>query len=229
MGSGYPFPRPARWWIMANDLKFPSTPLAVYILLLMPVFQWLVRGVGARQAVAVIAPLPIWLALGYFVSIDVPGLLVAWWLGMSVIAAGSSWLLGRAAGVPTLWLAPLVVLAVSIGVFSGDQGGAGGMAEWLQRTFGWEHEAAERVVVVARKGAHLVFYGLLGFSAARLLRSLRLGEGMWLCALLVVLAHAVYDEARQLSTPGRTGSAWDVGIDLIGGLLGVWLALRVRP
>ena len=46
-----------------------------------------------------------------------------------------------------------------------------------------------------------------------------------LLTLAWVLSVATVDEIRQASSPGRTGSAWDVALDLSGGILALALAI----
>ena len=82
-----------------------------------------------------------------------------------------------------------------------------------------------------RKLAHVVEYGLLGLTAARAFS----GSGVpsfhkyWLLwVLFVVLAIASVDEISQSFRISRTGSIGDVGIDLIGGILGIACFLILR-
>jgi VanZ family protein len=74
-----------------------------------------------------------------------------------------------------------------------------------------------------RKLAHLTEYAILGLIASRAFfhSSKYYLSGWWFCtALAVVFVISATDELNQTFTPGRTGSIGDVGLDLIGGVLG---------
>lgn len=79
----------------------------------------------------------------------------------------------------------------------------------------------------AKKGGHLLGYALLG--AAFLLGLSRSGSrwrsGMLKAAILVAL-YAASDEWHQNFTPGRNPSFLDIGIDIVGGILGIVLMSR---
>lgn len=86
-----------------------------------------------------------------------------------------------------------------------------------------------RLHVAIRKSAHFIEYGILAlltFRAALLsvtrtsVSRNRLATAGW-SSLFVVLALASADEARQAFSPVRTGSPYDVLIDLAGGLIAV--------
>ena len=76
-----------------------------------------------------------------------------------------------------------------------------------------------------RKLAHLTEYGVLGMLATRIFRG-----SLWtLWPLLIVLLVATTDEWHQSFLGSRTGSAYDVLIDTVGGGIGVlcvWLISR---
>lgn len=86
-----------------------------------------------------------------------------------------------------------------------------------------------RFHVAIRKSAHFIEYGILAlltFRAALLsanrhsVNRNRLATAGW-SALFIVLALASADEARQAFSPVRTGSPYDVLIDLAGGSIAV--------
>ena len=82
-----------------------------------------------------------------------------------------------------------------------------------------------------RKLAHVIEYGFLGLTAARAFsgsRVLSFRKHWFLWVLFVVLAIASADEISQSFRISRTGSIVDVGIDLVGGILGAagFLILR---
>jgi len=91
-------------------------------------------------------------------------------------------------------------------------------------------EAVERIVIGLRKSAHVLFYGSFAWLTARATVALAPKAPrarVVAFAVLFVLAHAVFDETRQAFTPGRTGTPWDVLLDL-GGMLAATLLLD-RP
>jgi len=77
---------------------------------------------------------------------------------------------------------------------------------------------------LVRKAAHITEYAVLGWLAARALTGssrefLRL---RWFQAgLLLIVFHALLDEYHQSFVPSRTGSLYDSGIDIAGGLTGL--------
>ena len=111
-----------------------------------------------------------------------------------------------------------MLLGWLISYFSSTHGGASPMVAWVMHTFKWGQNTAETVIVVLRKIGHFTFYGvvsLVGFALA-----LKNGSARNLCfaaGLLSVLACATFDEMRQSTQLDRTGSGWDVMLDMAGG------------
>ena len=85
--------------------------------------------------------------------------------------------------------------------------------------------AIASVQLVVRKCAHLTEYAIL---AALLLRALRqhLLASRSLAFLLAAL-YAVLDEFHQSFVPSRTGSIWDVAIDIAGAIVGLVIYVRM--
>jgi VanZ family protein len=119
-----------------------------------------------------------------------------------------------------LWL-PVVIWAAIILSASNDSFSADETGGLLERLFGREMPHAVNVAV--RKAGHLLAYGILGALAFRANRRLAVAFG-------VVLLVAVIDESNQGMTRLRTGSAWDVLLDLAGAALAiiVFPAARAR-
>lgn len=72
-----------------------------------------------------------------------------------------------------------------------------------------------------RKFAHFAEYAVLGLLACRAFASASrpfLGSYFYLAAIVLVLAVAGSDEINQSFNPARTGSPFDVLLDLSGGL-----------
>jgi VanZ family protein len=77
---------------------------------------------------------------------------------------------------------------------------------------------------LVRKAAHLAEYAVLGWLAARAFAgSTRefLRQRWFLSGLILIVLHALLDEYRQSFVPSRTGSLYDSGIDIAGGLIGL--------
>jgi hypothetical protein len=73
----------------------------------------------------------------------------------------------------------------------------------------------DRIHFFIRKGAHLVEYGVLAlFALLALIASTR-----------AAVLRLTLDEFRQASSLARTGSVWDVVLDLFAGILAVAFAL----
>jgi VanZ family protein len=69
-----------------------------------------------------------------------------------------------------------------------------------------------------RKATHLVVYGILGALAWRA------GRGRFV-ALALCLLVASADEWRQSESAARSGSVWDVLLDLAGAAIAVFIAV----
>lgn len=116
-----------------------------------------------------------------------------------------------------LWL--LVVLRFSQGDVSAEWS-FGSLAP-LMRFLGLGPQHVDLAHFLIRKGAHVVEYAGLGFLSFRAARLSLPGARAAGAALLLCLAVATLDEANQARLETRTGSPWDVGLDLAGGVLGV--------
>ena len=170
------------------------------------------------------------------------------WIGQSTDPLESHWplgilslLVGLVAGymayksmrdVPRLKGAVLVSGMVGLGLltalFSGPQGGAGKFVYFLEHTLHLSEQAATVVNFVVRKGVHLTVYGSLAASAG--LTAGRQGavkQGVWLAGLSWGLLHSVLDESTQTKTSVRTGTPWDVLLDLVGIVIGLGIVTFV--
>ncbi len=115
-----------------------------------------------------------------------------------------------------LWL-PVIVWAAVILSSSNDSFSASESRGWLTTIFGREVPYAVNFMI--RKTAHVVVYGILAALAWR-------AEKRVSVAMIVALFVAVADEYSQGMTRSRTGSVWDVLLDLFGATLAVWLLRR---
>ncbi len=114
-------------------------------------------------------------------------------------------------------IAALLGIGIGIAVFSSPAGGAGRFMAFLLQVLHLPQATAETVNFLARKSVHLTAYGGLALAASGVARTQ--GANGWrtvAAGYLWALAHAVYDEVNQRGIPGRTGSAWDVGLDFVG-------------
>ena len=118
-----------------------------------------------------------------------------------------------------LWL-PVILWTVVILWASNDNFSSSQSAGWLSSLLG--HEVAYGVNIAVRKLGHVIAYGILGALTWRADRRLAVG-------LAGVLLVASTDEWRQSQTLSRTGTPWDVLLDLVGGWVGIMAAKRVWP
>ncbi len=75
-----------------------------------------------------------------------------------------------------------------------------------------------------RKGAHVFEYAVLGLLAYR---ALGIATPRPIIALIVVGAVAALDELNQSFNPARTSSPWDVGLDVLGGIIGIGIFILI--
>lgn len=119
------------------------------------------------------------------------------------------------------WL-PVAVWAGIILASSNDSFSSGQTAGWLQAVFG--QALPELVNHLIRKAGHLLAYGLLGALAWRAARRAPLALG-------VTALVATIDETHQSLTLTRSGSPWDVLLDVAGACLAIYVivpAVRAR-
>ena len=84
-------------------------------------------------------------------------------------------------------------------------------------------EEVDLIHAIIRKLAHVVEYLILGFLLFRAFRSHSSAWWSWrwfFLASIVVLLWAASDEFHQSFVSTRTASVVDVGIDIVGGILG---------
>jgi len=81
---------------------------------------------------------------------------------------------------------------------------------------------------IVRKIAHFIIYGLIGISLLLFIyifsKKLILSSIM---AFILSITYACYDEYRQISIPGRSGSIKDIFIDSCGALTGIVLSFGI--
>ena len=118
-----------------------------------------------------------------------------------------------------LWL-PVIVWSFVILWASSDDFSSGNSQGWLAWFFG--REVPYAINFLFRKGGHIVAYAILGALSWRADRRVAVG-------IAISLIVAVTDESRQSMTVNRSGSPWDVLLDVTGSWLGIVAMRRVRP
>jgi VanZ family protein len=149
-------------------------------------------------------------------------------------AADSAAFANRRGRIMVAWIAVLiwagVIWQLGTDEFSANETGSF-LIKWLNVIFAdLDPRTRYRVLAGIRKSAHFVEYAilaLLAFRAAWISASRnRLATAAWI-ALFLVAALASADEARQAFLVARTGSGWDVLLDVTGGCAAIAAALLV--
>ncbi len=142
-------------------------------------------------------------------------------------------LISRKNGAMTGWLLIPIYAALIIGYVSGGIGGGDHMIAWAIRVLHMGRDQAETAVHIFRKSIHISAYGIVGLSLFRGAIAGRTAKPQAvLFAMLIVLCFASFDELRQTTAPNRTGSAWDVALDMTGALIFTLIAaafVRSQP
>ena len=115
------------------------------------------------------------------------------------------------------WL-PVIVWSAVILSASTDSFSSGESRGWLASVVG--SEMADALNIAIRKLGHVVAYAILGVLAWRADRRV-------IVAIAIALIVAITDETRQSMMRLRTGSPWDVMLDVTGAWLGIMLAKRM--
>ena len=100
----------------------------------------------------------------------------------------------------------------------------GPLATWLRAEHGMTKPQALVWSQAMQKSLHVPAYALLTMLLWCALPPERRRPRL---VLLSVLAVACLDELVQAFNPNRSGSVIDLGIDLVGALLGLWVARRL--
>ena len=141
--------------------------------------------------------------------------------------------MSKARSFITYWL-PVVIWMAVIFSASADSGSVRHSSRILVPLLHWlfPHMAESTVrliVLIARKGAHLTEFAILGLLFWRALRKpARRAPQPWSWqtagwAVLLVAVYAASDEFHQRFVPGREASVHDVMIDTTGAVLGLLL------
>ncbi|CAN5561564.1 hypothetical protein BH11ARM1_BH11ARM1_06260 [soil metagenome] len=134
-----------------------------------------------------------------------------------VVSVVGYFLLDRKDRKSAAWCMVLLLAGCIIAYLSSSAGGPGAMDMFFRRHFGMTPGQAELAVHYVRKTIHFTFYGSVGFAASRAaLAGAATRRTSVIFGLLFVFSLATFDELRQVYSNNRTGSAWDVGLDLAG-------------
>ena len=123
---------------------------------------------------------------------------------------------------PLIWTLVLLVLSGNLGSLTNTAG----PFKWVvSRLFTLDPDTLDLLHFYFRKTVHVIFYGILGVLWFRaLMASYPEHFGVnWMLALTLCLTVALADEEHQYFLPSRTGSWRDVGLDLSGGVLFLFL------
>jgi hypothetical protein len=82
---------------------------------------------------------------------------------------------------------------------------------------------------IVKKGGHMLGYALLASACYHALNNGRLSrKWLFVFSLCIAALYAASDEWHQTFTPGRKGTPLDVGVDLIGGTIGILVSSWVQ-
>lgn len=145
-------------------------------------------------------------------KIMVPGLMGS----AALLAVVSLAALGRFSKA-TLGLLGLMMAGYAVALFSSSTGGPDPMMHAFMDWFGFARGQAEAWVLVLRKTIHFMFYGLVALLTWFTLHHGADGRSpnFWWAGSFA-LGLATFDEYRQATSVGRTGSALDVVLDAAG-------------
>lgn len=125
------------------------------------------------------------------------------------------------------WL--LLLFGAAVAYFSGSGGSANGWQQWIQDHWHLSLSQADLAVQIIRKSIHFCYYGLIATLMCTWLKRNevdRVFAGR--LAIMWVFFHACFDELRQSFQRDRTGSVYDVGIDLLGAIAFLYLFNRSK-
>ena len=150
------------------------------------------------------------------------------WLSFAVFAGQAAWLWTQRSELagrskPILWIA---AFCAGVGFMSGGKGSPLWMIDLFKHTFSMSDAQAHEWVLTLRKVFHFTFYGTYALLWRSALARFDVKPRMLWACLVFVGALACFDEGRQHFTSDRTGSAWDILLDLSGAITFVGIASR---
>ena len=135
----------------------------------------------------------------------------------------------RTAAKSALWRywAPTLVWTLAIVVLSGNLGSLANTSAIFTWIMSWivilDLDTLSRYHFYCRQALHAICYGVLTILWFRALTA-SYPESLWTNRILALaLLVSLTDEGRQYFVPGRPSSWWDVGLDMSGGVLFLFL------
>ena len=131
-----------------------------------------------------------------------------------------------------IWMGVIASFSAQHGEASGSLSGtiAGHIVSLEEKILGQtltEQDRLDRIEFwqfPVRKGAHVSVYLVLGVLLAIHMLFYSITEKKrFVIALLIIVLYACFDELHQYFVPGRVACIKDVGLDTVGGLMGIGL------
>jgi VanZ family protein len=126
---------------------------------------------------------------------------------------------------PVIWALAIVALSGNFGSFPNTFGVFKWVISWIVTM---NPDTLATVHFYFRKVLHVVCYGVLTVLWFRALMA-SFPDYLWsnrILALVLCLMVSLADEGRQYFYPARSSSWWDIGLDLSGGIILLFLATR---
>ena len=98
------------------------------------------------------------------------------------------------------------------------------LVPFVRETWNVPNQPSHDIHNLIRKLLHVPAYAALGLLLAWAIRSIRY---RFIACMVTALIIAVTDELIQGMTPGRNASVRDVGIDVVGALIGTGIGIRL--
>ena len=138
-------------------------------------------------------------------------------LAISCLAALHLVFFGKLSTRQRAYFAALCLFGWLVARFSGPPGGPTSQIQWLMDFFHLTPDQAEGIVTAIRKCFHFLFYGSLGGLALACAGAMGATRDVAIrLGVAFPLMFALFDERMQALTPGRTGSIFDVMLDMSG-------------
>ena len=81
---------------------------------------------------------------------------------------------------------------------------------------------------VVRKGAHFTVYAALGFCSYTAINTYNLKtKTKFLLSIGLCFVYSLTDEIHQLFVDGRAGRLYDIAIDFLGSISGIWVVILI--
>jgi VanZ family protein len=136
---------------------------------------------------------------------------------LTLLAFGSILLVAKSRRKPAVLIFLAILMVSLVAYASSSQGGPSSMLDFLTRQLGMSASVAEHLTIAIRKSIHFGFYGILASMILMAAKAGRVDAPRALrLALVCALAVACFDELRQTTAEFRSGSVWDIVLDMLG-------------